>query len=303
VRLVTIPLTVFAACFGQPHDPASPAKVVPLYLERFAAKEALWGADDPRLASLARETGQFLLRAGDPAAERFLARALALDEKTHGTVHEQVAEDLELLATARRSEALPLLDRALSIREKLPKPDGVALVSLYRKVGDLLAAAGRMADARRRTTLAVAAAEKWLPPGHPLLASVIVDLGFLHESERQFAEAERHYRRALAIQEKTLGPRHLEVAVTLNNLGGVTGAQGRLAQAEPLLRRALRILESSVGPNHTRTAAAAANLADLLAASGRPTAAIPLWNRAIVIYQQLGDDAAAAVVRQSMQGR
>src|SRR4029077_19901244 len=94
----------------------------------------------------------------------------------------------------RFSEALPLAQRALAIREKaLPLDHPDVAVSL-NNLAELYRAQGRYADAEPLGT--------------------------------------RAHKRALAIEEKALDPDHPDVAVLLNSLAELYRAQDRYADAE-----------------------------------------------------------------------
>jgi tetratricopeptide (TPR) repeat protein len=134
-----------------------------------------------------------------------MRRALAIDEKSLGPEHPDVARDLNnlaalLLATNRLGEAEPIMRRALAIDEKSLGPD------------------------------------------HPRVATGLNNLAELLRATNRLAEAEPLYQRALAIDEKSFGPDHPDVATCLNSLVALLQNTNRLAEAEPIMRRALLIL-------------------------------------------------------------
>ncbi len=96
-------------------------EAVPL-AERYAeAMKARHGPDDPKYAT-ASTTWRCCCRppTGWPRPSRFMRRALAIDEKSFGPDHPNVAIDLNnlaqlLQATNRLAEAEPLMRRALAI--------------------------------------------------------------------------------------------------------------------------------------------------------------------------------------------
>ena len=115
----------------------------------------------------------------DLAAEPLVRRALAINEKSFGPDHPDVARDLNNLAllmtaTNRHAEAEPLVRRALAIAEKSFGPD------------------------------------------HPNVARDLNNLALLLTETDRHAEAEPLYRRALAIAEKSFGPDHPNVARDLH---------------------------------------------------------------------------------------
>ena len=188
--------------------------------------------------------------AGDyDKAEPLCRRALAIDEKTLGPEHPDVARDLNNLAL-------------------------------------LLDAKGDYAGAEPLYWRALAIHEKALGPEHPDVARDLNNLAGVLQAKGDYAGAEPLYRRALAINEKTLGPEHPDVARDLNNLAGVLQAKGDYVGAEPLCRRALAINEKALGPEHPDVATDLNNLALLLDAKGDYVGAEPLYRRALAINEK-----------------
>jgi hypothetical protein len=187
------------------------------------------------------EGGRLLNQAGYYAAERarfaeaepLYRRALAIDEKSFGQDHPDVAIDLNNLATLlkatnRLSEAEPLMRRALAIDEKSFGQD------------------------------------------HPDVAIRLNNLAQLLQATNRLSEAEPLMRRALAIDEKSFGQDHPDVAIDLNNLAQLLKATNRLSEAEPLMSRALAIFTKSLGEDHPRTQMAQRSFDILLEAMAGP---------------------------------
>ena len=132
-------------------------------------------------------------------------RALAIDEKSFGPDHPNVARDLNNLAellrvTNRLHEAEPLMRRALAIDEKSFGPD------------------------------------------HPNVAIRLNNLALLLQATNRLTEAEMLYHRAVAIDEKSLGRDHPTVARDLNNLAWLHAMRDDWTAAAALGRRAKPIL-------------------------------------------------------------
>jgi CHAT domain-containing protein len=137
-------------------------------------------------------------------AEPLFLRALALDERSLGAAHPNVAVDLEHLAVlyqamGQLARAEPLLERSLALREK------------------------------------------HFGKAHPRVAVTLHDWARLCLAEGNGARAEAFARRALAVLEKAHGPEHPHVADTLFDLTDALAAQGRVAEAIPLAERAAAI--------------------------------------------------------------
>jgi tetratricopeptide (TPR) repeat protein len=192
----------------------------------------------------------------------------------------------ELYQAGRFSEAIPLADRALAIREKALGPDHPDVATSLNTLAELYREQGRYADAEPLYQRALAISEKARGPDHPDVATLLNNLAELYRAQVRYADAEPLDRRALAIWEKARGPDHPDVAVSLNNLALLYDDQGRYADAEPLYRRALAIWEKVLGPDHPNVAKIVGNLASLYRNQGRYTDAEPLDRRSVAIYEK-----------------
>ncbi|MGH6848648.1 MAG: tetratricopeptide repeat protein, partial [Methylocella sp.] len=161
----------------------------------------------------------------------------------------------------RYSEAEPLLQRALSIREKTLGSDHPDVGESVNNLAQLYAAQGQYAKAEPLHQRALAIAEKALGPEHPHVAASLNNLALLYDAQGKYAQAEPLYRRALVISEKTMGPEDPSVGTCLNNLAEHYRTQGKYAQAEPLYQRAIAIVEKTLGPEHPDEAKSLNNLA------------------------------------------
>ena len=162
--------------------------------------------------------------------------------------------------TNRLAEAEPLMRRALAIDEKSFGPEHPNVASGSQQPGRAAAGhqpagGGRAAlsprAGHRREELRPRASQRRHGPQQP---------GLLLQATNRLAEAEPLYRRALAIDEKSFGPEHPNVA-TASTTWPLLQATNRLAEAEPLYRRALAIDEKSFGPDHPNVAIDLNNLA------------------------------------------
>ena len=133
--------------------------------------------------------------------------------------------------------------RALAIDEKSFGPDHPNVAIGLNNLAELLQATNRLAEAEPLMRRALAIDEKSFGPDHPDVAIRLNNLAQLLQATNRLAEAEPLMRRALAIDEKSFGPEHPNVARDLNNLAQLLQATNRLAEAEPLMRRALMIFK------------------------------------------------------------
>jgi len=190
---------------------------------------------------------------------------------------------------ARYTEAEPLLQRTLAIREQQLGAEHLDTAFSAATLAWLYEKEGKYAEAEPLFQRALVIYEQQLGPSDPHTAQSLNNLAELYFSQGRYAEAEPLFQRALVIYEQQLGPSDPHTAQSLNNLAGLYYGQGRYAEAGPLLQRALSICEQQLGPLHPHTASSLNNLAELYRSQGKYVEAEPLFQRALSICeQQLG---------------
>ena len=158
-----------------------------------------------------------------------------------------------LRGTNRMAEAEPLDRRALAIDERTY---GLGHPDVARDLGnlaELLHGTNRMAEAELLYRRALATDERAYGPRHPDVASRLNNLALLLRYTNRMAEAEPLYRQALAIYERSYGSGHPDVAIALYNLADLLHATNRVTQAEPLTARAVCVFsrfQQSTGHEH-----------------------------------------------------
>ena len=160
------------------------------------------------------------LMAGAILGLAFCLATSAAAQKDEGAAARAAA----LQPAGKHSEAIPLAQHVLVIREKQLGPDDPDLVSAITRL-------------------------ETLNPNDPRVPRVLGRLGRLYLLRHRDADAERVLRRAQVIMEQAPGyypPEQL--AFVLKNLGAVYLEQHRDHDAESLLRRALAIREKEFGP-------------------------------------------------------
>jgi tetratricopeptide (TPR) repeat protein len=243
-------------------------------------------------AYLANQTFGPLRNLGNFAeAEPLMRRALAIDERSFGPNHPNVATCLNNLAallhdTSRLDEAESLYRRALAINEQSVGQDDPRVATCLNNLSQLLQATNRLEEAEPLYRRALTIDEQGLGASHPRVAVHLNNLAELLKATNRLDEAEPLYRRALAIDEQGLCANHPRVASHLNNLAQLLQAINRPDEAKALYRRALAIDELSFGPSHPRVATHLNNLALLLKATDRLEEAEPLYRRALAIDEQ-----------------
>jgi tetratricopeptide (TPR) repeat protein len=185
--------------------------------------------------------------------------------------------------------ARSLLERALSVREKLFGSEHRDTATSLNNLALLLGAQGDLARARPLHERALAILEKLLGPEHPRTATSLNNLAGLMMDQGDLVGARPLLERALAISERVQGIEHHETAESLNNLGSVIRDQGDFTDAQPLFERALVIYGKSPEPRGEATTLS--NLGLLFYEKGDFAGAQSFFERAVTIFEKaLGPD-------------
>jgi CHAT domain-containing protein/Tfp pilus assembly protein PilF len=192
----------------------------------------------------------------------------------------------QLYTQGRYSEAVPLAQRVLRIREAALGPNHPDVAASLNNLAILYQSQGLYSDAEPLFKRALTINEKAFGANHPNMATALNNLAELYQNEGRYADAEPLLKRSLAIHEKARGPNDANVALSLNNLAHLYQAQARYAEAEPLFQRSLALKEKSLGPTHPSLAPTLGNLASLYQVQGRYPDAEPLYQRALAIYEK-----------------
>lgn len=223
-------------------------------------------------------------------------RALAIQEKTLGPDHRDVADSLHALASlyddkSDYAKAEPLNLRALDIREKTLGPDHPDVAKTLNNLAWIYGVREDYAKAESFYRRALAIQENALGKNHPEVASTLNDLALLYYEKGDYDQSILTNQRVLAIREEMLGPDDSGVAKALNNLALVYVKKGDYAKAESLYQRALSVWERALGPDHPLVATVLHNLARVYLETGEYSKAAPLYQRALAIREKaLGPD-------------
>ncbi|MGH9821999.1 MAG: tetratricopeptide repeat protein, partial [Blastocatellia bacterium] len=188
-------------------------------------------------------------------------------------------------------EAEDLLERALSITEKVKGPTHLHVASRASNLAAIYERRGRLDEAEALLRRCVAITETHFGSEHPEMATPLNNLGLIAIVARRYEEAESLIGRALAIRKAHLGPKHPLVATHLNNLAAIYYARGEIDRAEASLRESLGILEEGLVPDHPNTGRCLRNLMVLYYEQRRYKEAQPLGEQALaVLDKSLGPD-------------
>ncbi|MGD1808500.1 tetratricopeptide repeat protein, partial [Dapis sp. BLCC M126] len=189
------------------------------------------------------------------------------------------------------TEALPLFQRSLAIREKALGAGHPEVANSLNNLANLYSDQGKYTEALPLYQRSLAMLEKALGADHRDVAQSLNNLAELYLRKGKYTEALPLLQRSLVIQEKALGVDHPEVAISLNNLAGLYQGQGKYTEALPLYQRSLAILEKTLGADHPLVATNLNNLAELYRDQGKYTEALPLYQRSLAMLEKaLGAD-------------
>ncbi len=202
-----------------------------------------WDFAFPAAARLLDQVGYYLkARASYTEALPLLQRALAIREKALGSDHADTATSLNML-----------FQSSLTIKERLLGPDHPDTATGLNSLADLYVDQGAYEHAEPLFQRAIAIREKILGPNHPDTASSLNSLADLYVDQGAYEHAEPLFQRTLVIREHLLGPEHPDTASSLNSLADLYADLDKYEQAEVLFRRALTIRERVLGPDHPKT--------------------------------------------------
>ena len=157
----------------------------------------------------------------------------------------------------RPAEALPNLQAALEMRQRLFKGDHGDVAMSLNRVGECLLDLGRPAEALPKFEAALEMRRRLLPAGDLEIAGEIAVLAGPLLDHHEFAKAEPLLRECLAIRNEKLPAEHWQKFNAMSMLGGALAGQvqdpalalaariAKLEEAEPLLLEGYAGLEES----------------------------------------------------------
>jgi tetratricopeptide (TPR) repeat protein len=227
----------------------------------------------------AGETGNYSLEIRT-ATEREQALATA-DE-----LNQQV---MTLYSEGRYTEAIPLAERALAIREEQLGENHTLVAQSLNNLANLYSDMGNYSEAEPLYQRALAIREQAFGSDHPYVATVLNNLALLYKNMGNYEEAEPLYQRSLTIREQTLDSDDSRIATVLNNLAALYHDMGNYSEAESFYQRSLAIREQTLGSNHPDVAINLNSLALLQQTMGNYREAEPLFQRSLAIREQTLD--------------
>jgi tetratricopeptide (TPR) repeat protein len=168
--------------------------------------------------------------------------ALTIYETT-GTSDLDVASTAEALSSLlcemqRAPQAVPFMERALGIYERIPggKPDAIARILCM--IGEIKCESGKHDEGEQYYKRAVITLEE---RKHPDLLGVLLKLGDLCEKGDRQKEALAHYMRVVTLHESLKRAKDFDAAKAAHKAAALYMRDGKAAEAIPLLEKALML--------------------------------------------------------------
>jgi tetratricopeptide (TPR) repeat protein len=237
------------------------------------------------LAMLHHELGHY---EGDVL--KMAKRALSIREQVLGKEHPEVANSLDCLsllykAVGHYKEALPLCERALSIREKLDK-EGLEVATSMNNLAMLYKTLGRYDQARPLLEHVYQIKKEKLHPDNPSLATSMNNLAMCYyDLGRYDNEVLQLCERALSIRRDQLAHEHLMVR-SLGNLAELYRARGFYKEAGSFSEKAFSICEQKLTDEQPDKAHGMNTLVMLFYDLGRYQEALSLSQEALGICKK-----------------
>jgi TPR repeat protein len=237
-----------------------PAKAQATYERALSIKERGL-LDESGMIEILNKLGAVLVQQSKfSEAEKHYKRIVALQEKTKGADHPELADALYQVANViesqgRYAEAEPLRLRLLAIRENVFGAKHPGIVSALMGLASLYESLDRSADAHALHLKVLAIREE--ANGRDHLANINAMSGVARDYAAQGddGKAEALYQRVLAIQESALGAEHVDIVPSLSQLAALHQKRQRHAQALPLFVRALALTEKADPQSHAMATA------------------------------------------------
>ena len=188
-------------------------------------------------------------------------------------------------------KAVPLLEEALDIRERMLPDDAAELADSLDQLADTYFNLGRHEEADRLFRRSLEIRTRHADKAPEALAGTLEMIAHLEYRLGHYQKARTILEQALTLNEQTWGASHPEVAGTLHSLGSICRDSGDTELAIEYMERALAIDEESLPPDHPDLAASLAGLGGALTMSGQLKRAEELLTRALAISEKsLGPD-------------
>lgn len=257
-------------------------------ISAFAVDDSKW-AQETKEGQDALAQGRF--DAAQQSFERAMKEAEKFKEKDPRLVTSMNNLASALHARGQFTEAVDLLDRALTIREKQVGKNSPQLSMLVDNLAAVYASAEQHAEESPYLERLVAIYEANLP--QPKLFDAYKRLGLSYRSQKRDAEAEPIFRKAIKAAEDAKGPDNPDLIVPVGNLAEILAAAGKRPEAIALFDRQAGLITKTKGPANEELVAVYQKLAAIREASNETEAQEALLKKIVETQEKVsGPDSA-----------
>ena len=183
--------------------------------------------------------------------------------------------------------ALPFIDKALTLRLMLFGETNEDVADIYNEMGTLMYNLGHYDSSEACYRRAYRIDKSLFGEAHPRVSDDLNDIATALRVSGQDEKAENILRQCLDVRLKLYGENNLDVAHTLNHLGRLLVLRGEFAEAEGYLRRGLKIRRDILGDDNVEVVASIGTLAGLLSSMGEYQQAADLYRAGLATVRKL----------------
>ena len=239
------------------------------------------------IGDLQTEQGEF------PEGQRayWMAEQAALRRVESGTFLPSILNNRGNLCriVGRYAEAESLIQRALTIRQRVSRTSPYTAISMYT-LGALYLEQSRLEEAKPLLEAAVAILKKKHDRSQPDWSSSLRYLSEWNRERGSYAEAESLCRESLALAKKAFGANNVTVAASLATLAHVLVDQRNYADAKTAAMRSLEIRRNLLKPWHPDFATTLHLLAKIHSQHREHAQAEALYTKAVEALQALSTE-------------
>lgn len=226
------------------------------------------------------------------ATGRYKVRLAEVRQATEKELNLEEARKLHndailLYRAGKYSEAIPVSERSLAIREKELGGESLDVAASLANLALLNSNMGNYEKAITLQQRAIKIREKvYGTMFHPDITRTLGNMGNAYYFIGNYEEAIRIQEKVIEIEEKLLGAEHPEIANSVGNLGEFYLTLGNYTKAEELMRRGLAIKEKSFPSNSSPTAFSLSSIGTLYAFKGDDEKALEFHQRALAMWEK-----------------
>ena len=190
-----------------------------------------------------------------------------------------------LLIQGRLSESAPLLEEAVSLSQKLLKPDDPDLASALNNLGMHRFWSARYSEAEQLVRRGLDIRESQPHPQEASIAESLNNLGLVNKMLGRPVGARALFERALKLYTNAFPGGDWRIGYVLQDLASIEEQEGNYKTAEDELNQALRIYDASLAPGNQSRSAVRTRLGVLLFLKGEYAKAERPFREAYDIYK------------------